>query len=225
MPHGLAKKVKKRMNEAYKHIEAQGCATVASVAGALNVPWDRARHVVDLLKKEGRVVEVEYGGKLLWCVNEEAAEEAIYNIRAEVWRLICSNKLRYVSPSRLAQLMISDARARKLFAKYVSIKNAANAGGIKFADAVLRDLLGAAFDRRTNKKIYMVPADFCAKPPRREAPKRYKQRRNIVTFRVTEAMARDVEKAAAVLGVGKAELVRMAVEHLLNQYRHVGSEI
>jgi len=220
MPHGTAKKVARRMEEARRYLKAHGCTTLSVLARALGVTWERARHVADLLEARGEVSVFRYGGKLLWCVDEEAAADAVYKLRLELWRVICSSKRRYISPAAAARLIAADVQARREFSKYTSV-DSITAGTLAFVDAALTDLLGRAFDRRTNKKIYLVPTGFCANPPRREAPKRYKPRRNLVSFKVTEAMARDIEKAAAVLGVGKAELVRMAVERLLNQYRHI----
>ena len=219
MPHGLARKVRKRMEEARRYLEAHGCATLSALAKVLGVSWDRARHVVNLLEALGEVSVFRYGGKLLWCVDEEAAAVAVSSLRTAVWRLICASRRRYISPTELAKMAAANAQARKIFANYVP--NLDKTGGVRMMDAALRDLLGEVFDKRTNKKIYLVPADFCERPPRQEAPERYKPRRSIVTFKVTEAMARDMENAAAALGVGKAELVRMAIERLIEQYRHV----
>jgi hypothetical protein len=220
MPTGLTKKVARRMEEARRYLNAHGCATLSALAKALGVTWERARHAAGLLEARGEVAVFVYGGKLLWCLNDDVAADAVYKLRLELWHVICKTKRRYISPAAAARLVAADARARREFSRFTSVAGI-TAGTLAFLDAALRDLLCEAFDRRGNKKIYMVPAGFCAKPPRRLAPKRYKPKRNIVTFKIPETMARDVEKAVAALGIGKAELVRMAVERLLNQYRHV----
>ena len=218
MPHGTAKKVVRRMEEARKYLGEWGCTTLSMLAKALGATWEQARRAADLLEARGEAAVFTYGGKLLWCVNsEEAAAEAIHKLRLELWRVLCSSRRRFVSPTEAARLVAADPQARKAFSKFTSLTKI-TAGTLAFIDAALADLLGEAFDRRTNKKIYMVRTDICAKPPRRTEPKRYKPRRNLVTFRVTEAMARDIEKAAAALGVEKPRLIRMAIERLLKQY-------
>jgi len=210
------------MDEAYKYIEVRGCTTIASAAKALGVEWERARYVIALLKKEGRLVEVEYGGKVLWCVSEEAAEEAVNALRAEVWRVICANRLRYVSPSKLARLISEDPKALRTLHKFAAPADLTAVGGLKILDAALRDLFGREFGRRTRRKLYYVPEGFCREPPPRVRPKVYKPPHStIVTFWVPEAMARDIERAAAELGVSKPLLVRMAIERMLQQYRHL----
>ncbi|MFZ8808112.1 MAG: winged-helix domain-containing protein [Pyrobaculum sp.] len=214
MPHGLAKKVKRRMREAYRYVKTRRCSTIASLARALGVEWGKARRVLNLLKKSGKVVEVTFGGKLLWCISEDDAAEVLHAIRSETWRLICSNRLRYVYPSRLAKLVAEDMQARRVFARYASLINS------KLFDAVLRDMLGET-DRRGRKKIYVVPDGFCAKPPLHIKPHVYKPRRNIVNVRISGKMAKDIEKAAGTLGVDKPRLIRLAIERLLEQYRHM----
>jgi Mn-dependent DtxR family transcriptional regulator len=222
MPQGLARKTKRRITAAFKFIQTRKCVTIAALAKELGINWDSAKRVANMLQKAGKVVVVVYGGKMLWCIDKEAAEEILNNLRMETWRLICSSKLTHVYPSRLARLISEDAQAWKVFMKYVSMDDLTKAGGLKFFDAALRDLLGEAFDRRTNHKVYAVPPDFCSQPPRRIKPQIYKPpHRNMVTFLVTEAVARDIEKAAAMLGVDKPQLVRMAIERLLEQYRHL----
>ena len=222
MPIGLAKKTKKRLAAALEFIKTRRCVTVAALAKELGVDWDGAKRITNLLRKEGKIVVVVYGGKMLWCVDKEAAEEVLNTLRMETWRLICSYKLTHVYPSRLARLISEDGQAWKVFMKYVSVDGLTKAGGLKFFDAALRDLLGGAFDRRGNHKVYAVPPGFCSQPPRRIKPRRYKPpHNNIVTFWVSETLANDIEKAAATLGIDKPRLVRMAIERLLEQYRHV----
>jgi len=222
MPWGLAKKTRRRMEAALGFIQARRCATVASLAKELGVDWDGAKRITNLLRKEGKVVVVVYGGKMLWCVDEEAAEEAVNEVRMELWRLICSAKLTHVYPARLARLAAEDVHAMKVFMKYVSMDDLTKAGGLKLFDATLRDLLGEALDRRARKKIYAVPRGFCKKPPQRVKPRIYKPpHNNIVTFWVDERVARDLELAARTLGVDKPQLIRRAIEGLLEQYRHM----
>jgi Mn-dependent DtxR family transcriptional regulator len=221
MPQGLARKTKRRITAAFELIQVRKCVTIATLAKELGINWDSAKRIAYMLQKAGKVVVVVYGGKMLWCIDKEAAEEVLNSLRMETWRLICSSRLTHVYPSRLARLISEDAQAWKVFMKYVSRDDLTKAGGLKFFDAALRDLMGEAFDRRTNHKVYAVPPNFCSQPPQRIKPRIYKPRRSMVTFLVTETVARDIERAAALLGVDKPQLVRMAIERLLEQYRHL----
>jgi len=221
MPWGLAKKTRRRMEAALEFIKARRCVTVAALAKELGVGWDNAKRIADMLRKEGKVVVVTFGGKMFWCIDEGAAEEAVNEVRMETWRLICNAKFTHVYPARLARLVMEDVKAMKVFTKYVSIDDLLKAGGLKFLNAVLNDTLGEAVDRRTHHKVYAVPPNFCTQPPPRAKPKIYKPPHSIVTFWVGEEMLQDIEKAAEALGVDKPRLIRMAIERMLEQYRHV----
>jgi hypothetical protein len=143
----------------------------------------------------------------------------------ETWRLICGAKFTHVYPARLARLIAEDVKAVKVFTKYVPVDDLTKAGGLKFLSAALHDLLGEAIDRRTHHKVYAVPPDFCRQPPPRTKPQIYKPpHSNIVTFWVDEAVARDLERAAEALGVDRPRLIRMAIERMLEQFRHVDSD-
>jgi|ADKH01.1.fsa_nt_gi hypothetical protein len=218
MPSGVTRKVAARVEEALEFFKAHKCATLSVLASALGVNWDKARRVADLLK--GSVVVVVVGGKLLWCVSQEAAEEAVNSLLSETRRLICNSRRKYVAPSKLASEIVNDARARKVYAKYVPLKHIAKAAGLRFIDAVLTELLGEAYDRRFNRKLYMVPPDLCRKPHRRVKPRLYKPKRGTTTFKVPPAMARDLEIAATSLGTTKGELVKEAIRRLLEHYRN-----
>jgi len=222
MPAGLTERVKERIAKAHELAARHGCITIAAAASALGVPWDTARYAVEQLRRQGKVVEARLKKKLLWCVDEEAAADVVYKLRLELWRVLCKSRRKYISPAAAARLIAADAQARNTYSKFVSV-DSITAGTLAFVDAALTDLLGRAFDRRTNKKLYAVPGNICNSPPPRPSAEevRYKKRRRLVTFKVPQAMAGDLEYAARLLGVEKAELVRMAVERLLEQYRHI----
>jgi hypothetical protein len=222
MPAGITREVEERIAKAYEHVARHGCVTVATVASALGIHWDTARYVVEQLRKRGKVVEARLKKKLLWCVDGNAAADVVYKLRFEMWRVLCKSKRKYISPAAAARLIAADAQARKVYSKFVSM-DSITAGTLAFVDAALTDLLGRAFDRRANKKLYVVPSNLCSNPPPRPSAEevRYKKRHRLVTFKVPQAMAGDLEYATRLLGVEKAELVRMAVERLLEQYRHI----
>lgn len=221
MPRRATKEVKSRVEQAQELVKQLGCVTVAALAKALDVGWGEAKYALNQLKKERKVVETAVGDRLLFCVDGDAAEEEVYKLRLETWRLICGVKYAYVYPARLACLIMEDAQARKMFTKYVPASDLLKASGLKFLDAVLRDLLGGEFDRRTHRKVYAVPPEFCRQPPPRTKLRIYKQPHTIVTFWVGEKMLQDIENAAEALGVDKSRLIHMAIEQLLEQYKHL----
>jgi len=197
--------------------------TIYSAANVLKSEWETARNTLNELLKDGKVVKHVYASKMFFCLSEEDALEAVHGLRHELWRLICESKRRYISPSAMFKIIASDVKARRLFSKYIIIDRD-NSGALKFLARMLEDVLGVEPDHRNNKKLYAVPHGLCNAPPAPPDSLKRNYRKNLTNVLVTERMARDLELAAEMLNTDKSKLVRMAIEKLLGEYRHLLSE-
>ncbi len=223
MPAGRTHRVKERMKKLEEYIKNTKCVTIPSAANVLKSGWETARNTLNELLKDGKVVRYIYACKTFYCLSEEDAYNAAQSLRRELWRLICGSKRRYISPSAAFKMIAEDKQARKLFSKYI-IVDRSNSGALAFISCMLKDVLGTEPDRRNNKKLYMVPAGICAAPPPPPDSLSRHYRRNLTSVWITERMANDLELAAKMLNTDKSKLVKMAIEKLLNEYRHLLTE-
>jgi hypothetical protein len=220
MPAGRTRRVKERIKKLEEYIKDAKCATIPSAANVLKSGWETARNTLNELVKDGKVVRHIYAGKAFYCLSERDALQAAHSLRHELWRLICQSRRRYLSPSAAFKMIEADRQARSLFSKYIII-NRVNSGALKFLSYMLKDVLGTKPDLRNNKRLYAVPPNICSTPPPPPDSLRRRYRANLVNVLVTERMANDLEPAAKMLGTDKSKLVRMAIERLLNEYRHM----
>jgi predicted transcriptional regulator len=229
MPRKISDQTRRRIIEALNYMKnAAPCATIANISKALNITWTQARHLIEQLVKNSMLIEISVGGKLLWCLNEQAAATEIYALKRALWHVICANKRRFVTPSTTIKLLAEDSSARKIYAKYVDITTV-NGGALNFVSAILEDLLGPPLDNgQPNKKykrkvIYYVPPRLCDQEPRPQEAliRRYKQPRTLVNFRISRAMYNDIIQAANYMGVSVPDLIRMAIARLISQYSHL----
>jgi hypothetical protein len=220
MPSGRTRRVKERIKMLEEYIKNTKCVTITSAANVLKSDWETARNTLNELAKDGKAVRHNYAGKMLYCASEKDAFEVVHRFRRELWRLVCKSRRRYISPSAVFKMIINDKQARKFFSKYIIIDRL-NSGALSFIARMLEDVLKTEPDWRNNKALYAVSASICNAPPAQpESLPRY-YRKNLTTVHVTERMAKDLELAAKMLNVSKSKLVRMAVEKMLNEYRHL----
>jgi DNA-binding MarR family transcriptional regulator len=224
MVRPISTQTKERMLDVLKYMEKEApCTTIGKIAKEFNLTWSQARHLITQLVKAGHIIETTISTKLLWCINETAAATEIYTLIQEAWRVICDSKKRYITPSEAAQLIAHDKNARKVYAKYVDLINR-KGGTLKFMTAILTKVLGKPLVKTPRKAVFYIPPEICQKEPQLSdiSIRRYKrQHRNIVTLKVSTTMYNDMLKATQELGIPIAELVRMAIKRLLDQYRHI----
>jgi predicted transcriptional regulator len=224
MPHKIPHdKLPKRAVEVLEYMRhVSPCATITTIAKALNLSWTYAREIMTHLTKSGLIIEVAIKHRVLWCINKKAASIEIAILKRELWRVICASKRKFIKPSQIYGLIAEDAEARKIFAKYINVdKISGNA--LKFLSALIEDLIGPPLEKTSRKVLFHVPPKICEnKPPLDNIQiRQYKQPHKIVTFKVSPAMYMDLLTAADSIGTTIPHLVRMAIARLLSQYRHL----
>jgi len=219
-PHDNLPKHAVEVLEYMKHVSP--CATIATIASALNLSWTYARKIMAHLTKNKLIIEVAIRHRVLWCINKKAALIEIAILRRELWRIICASKRKFITPSQIYRLIAEDTEARKIFAKYINVdKISGNA--LKFLSALIEDLIGPPLEKTSRKVLFHVPPKICElKPPLDNIQiRQYKQPHKVVTFKVSHNMYMDLITAADYMGTTIPNLVRMAIARLLSFYRHL----
>lgn len=198
------------------------CVTIGKFAKMINFTWGGARKVLLRLYKYKLIIRIRIVNRDLWCVDVEHAKQAIFEIKHEIWRLLCQTRHRFIKPSAMLKLIRHDIKARKIFSKYIDVDKS-TAQTLNFITSVLTDLFGPPIDKTEHRSVYYIPPNFCQNEPTPDHVdlRRYKLPYTQVSFLVPEAMLRDMEKAAAMLKVTVPELVRMAIGRMLREYRHI----
>jgi len=224
MPHKIPHdNLPERAVEALEYMKyVSPCATIATIANALNLSWTYTRKIMTHLTKSGLIIEVAIKHRVLWCINKKAALIEIAILRHELWRVICASKRKFITPSQIYGLIAKDTEARKIFAKYINVDKI-NANALKFLSALIEDLIGPPLEKTSRKVLFHVPPKICElKPPLDNIPiRQYKQPHRVVTFKVSHNMYMDLLTAADYMGTTIPHLVRMAIARLINQYRHL----
>ena len=207
---GPGEKTRRRMEKALEFVAREGCVTTSALRMALNVGYSQVKHVMQYLLAEGRIVEVVVGKTALWCRDREAAEELIAKLREAAHRL--ASRGRYITPSRLLQMVRRDKEAYALFTKFVKLSRIdggyINPVALAFADSVLASLYGEPMRRMRRKTVYVV-----SQPRQLEISTRNGADKETVRVNVPDDLA------AALEGVNVDEVVYQALEQLLQKYR------
>ncbi|CAG25667.1 hypothetical protein PyrSV_gp48 [Pyrobaculum spherical virus] len=223
MPRKMSDTMHTRMIKTLRYMITEApCTTIARVANKLDVSWSMARNALYQLAKNKMVLKVEISRATIWCVDENAATNAIFEIKRTLWRLICNSRRRYITPSDMLRLIAADTEAHNIFAKYVDV-NSTHGHTLHFIASALEDLLGKPMDKRQRRLLFHVTPRFCKKAPTLADINlsHYTSAYRLVTFKVPTAMHNDMLEAARTLGLTTSELVTMAIDRLLSQYRHV----
>jgi len=183
-----------------------GCVTTAALMRMLGLSHSQAFYALRLLQLQGRAVEVALGKVALWCRDRETAQRFLGEIRETVVRLVEANRLRYVRPKQLFELITRDAKARELFSRIINVKARPSAS----AFSVLVAILDAIYGDPIHRSIY-----YTAKPAS-----------NInIEIRDGDAVGESIpvkltpDLAEALQGAVTDEVVLQALEQLLQKFR------
>jgi hypothetical protein len=125
----------------------------------LGLNHTEAYYVLQLLQAHNNAVKVVVGKTAIWCRDREAAERMLDVLTSTVQRLLCTRRMRYATPTRVVNLIMSDRRAFKLFAKYIQLDRTGRFGYKPVVLAFVKALLQRAFGdpvRNGEKTVYYV---------------------------------------------------------------------
>jgi Mn-dependent DtxR family transcriptional regulator len=129
-----------------------GCAATSTLMRELMLSHSQALYALRLLQRRGRVVEVVVGKVALWCRDRETAQCFLEEVRGAVIRLVEQNRLRYIRPKQLFELITRDAKAREVFGRIIDVKTPPSAKTY----GVLKTLLEAMYGKPVAKSVYYV---------------------------------------------------------------------
>jgi len=159
MPRGITIEVIERMAHAHRLVELCGCVTTATVMSELGLNHTEAYYVLRLLWVHNGVAKVVIGRTAVWCVDRETAERTVDALASTVRRLVCARRMRYATPTRVADLITSDTQAFKLFARYIQLDMTKRfeyrPAALAFIDALLQRAFGDPM-RDGEKTVYYV---------------------------------------------------------------------
>jgi hypothetical protein len=159
MPKAFTDEVVDRMAQIYHIVESHGCVTTTAVMAELGLSHSKTYYALSLLKSYGRVEEVVLGNVSLWCRDKETAKRTVDELVSHVRRLLCNNGTRYATPTRVANLIVSDKQAFKAFARYVQFDMTKRQAYRPNTLSLIKALLQMAFGnpvRSGGKVIYYV---------------------------------------------------------------------
>jgi len=181
-----------------------GCVATSALMRALGFSHTQAFYAFRLLQAEGRAVKTKLGRVAIWCRDRETAVRFLEELRGEVVRLVKQHRARYVTPKRLLGFIASDARARKLFSRFIDVRSpSATAYG------ALATLLEMVYGDPVAKSIYHTA----------------QQRQKGIEIRVVDSVEKEkvvvnlTPDLAVALGDVDSETVLQAIEQLLQRYR------
>ena len=139
---GPTDKIIDRMAHVYRIVESHGCVTTTAVMSESGLSHTEAYYVLQLLQAHNNATKVVVGKTAIWCKDGETAERTLDVLTSTVQRLLCANGMRYATPTRVTNLIMSDRQAFKLFAKYIQLDRTKRLGyrpvALTFIDALLR---------------------------------------------------------------------------------------
>jgi hypothetical protein len=136
--------------EETEELLVSGCVTTSVLMNRFGISHTQAFYALRMLQAEGRVVETTLGKVALWCRDRDAAQKFVEELRGEVARLVDEGRLRYVTPKRLFELIVRDARAREVFSRVINVKSPPSVS----AYSVLRTLLELMYGEPVARSIY-----------------------------------------------------------------------
>jgi hypothetical protein len=123
----------------------------------LGLSHTEAYYALWLLQAHNNTVKVTVGKIVIWCKDGETAERTLDVLTSTVRRILCASGMRYATPTRVANLIILDRQAYKLFAKYIQLDRTKRHGyrpvALTFIDALLRRAFG---DPVRNNVYYVI---------------------------------------------------------------------
>jgi DNA-binding Lrp family transcriptional regulator len=207
----------RRMDQVVDLLTREGCISSSALCKTLGLGHATVRHITTMLLSQGRAVEVVVGKTAIWCRDREAAEELVAKLRETVHRL--ASRRRYITPSRLLQMVRRDKEAYGLFTKFVKLSRIdgdyIHPVALAFADSILASLYGDPIRYAPHRHVYLVSPQ-----PRQDLGGIVIRdgATNAVTVSLTPDLAAALEDAER-RGASADEVVAQAVEQLLARFR------
>ena len=143
-PRGPSRATLRRAEAVRGFIERWGCATTAALRRRFGLSEAQVRYVVYSLMSRG-IVQKMVGATALWCRDSAAAQAHVERLRDAVKRLIAQNGVRYVTITKVLELIRRDGEARRLFSRYISLERHSRgfpAASLGFVGDILTSLYG-----------------------------------------------------------------------------------
>ena len=141
---------------------SDGCKPTSYIVRALGSTHTEAYYVLKTLAFEGYIREWKIGKTAIWCMNDKEYSDLINTILREIQRIVESNNLKFVYPTRLYRLILKDYKVLKLIAKLVPA-DYRNASVLSFLNGALRMLYGEPYTKGT-KTVYFVAKNRINQP-------------------------------------------------------------
>ena len=222
MPSAASKKVKIRAAEAARLLRMRGCIAVRAVM-ELGFSRTQAESALRYLAASGRAVRVKVGRVAFWCYSRKSAVRHMRRLRRALHSLVCAAGLRHVAPKEALELVMRDKSARRLFSRYIVLSRG-DAAALHFMSGLLAAAYGkpAFYLRAGREPLYFAR---CGRrlpplPPELFGQQRQKKQYRSVQVKVDRGLRDALVSAAKAEGVSISELVRRAVERLLE--KHLG---
>ena len=165
MPSGISKKVRMRIEEVAHLLHIHGCITTRAVM-ELGFSHTQATVALKHLVATGRAVRLKIGGIALWCCSMKSALRHVDELRRALHALICSARVKYVSPSDALELIARSEEASRLFSRYINLRPR-DATSLKFLNGLLASMYGEAVFRIRRGTMPLYFADCRSKSSHR----------------------------------------------------------
>jgi hypothetical protein len=153
MPIGHSREVLVRLRDILALL-ADGCKTTSLIQQRLGLSHGRTKALIYVLEKEGRVTRVAFGNVALVCLSMDQYRQLVDGMIREVERLVTTNKLKFISPPRLYDLIIKDPQARKFFSSIIPIAHR-TAIILSFLNHLLKMIYGEPYVK-TDETVYLT---------------------------------------------------------------------
>jgi hypothetical protein len=207
----------RRTDQIVDLLTREGCISSSALCKTLGLGYTTVRYITAMLLSQGRTVEVIVGKTAIWCRDRETAEELVAKLREAAHRL--ASRGRYITPSRLLQMVRRDKEAYGLFTKFIKLSriDGDHIGpvALAFASSILASLYGDPIRYASHKRVYLVsphPRQDLGDIAIRDGAN------SVVTVSLSPDLAA-VLKDAERRNASVEEVVVQAVEQLLARFR------
>ena len=211
---GYAGKMRTRAAQVVELLARMGCVATSAFQ-ELGLSHTQAFYALRLLQARGCAVEVALGRVAVWCISYTVATKLIEELRETVVQLVEQHRLRYVTPRRLYELIVRDAKARETFSRIINVGRPSAA-----VFSALKALLNMIYGDPVNKSVfYAVQPTADVSIDVREADVQIPGEAASVKFRLSLEESRQLRKYAERRRTSVSAVVRHAIEQLLTRYR------
>jgi hypothetical protein len=140
------------------------CVGIREVMG-MGFSHTQAYYTLMHLVRSGRAVQVKLNRYFtIWCFSGHSAVKHMNKLRGALHSLICTAKMKYVSPVDALDLIVNDRQARKLFSRYIELKP--DSRSLHFLNGLLILSYGRPVRVMSNRKpVYFVDCRRPLPPP------------------------------------------------------------